>query len=169
MYIIENEIVALIQYTHEDDNDMYKCWQDIQTQKGYNYIFDISYEEFQSVDINQFKFWVIVVNKTTNEKIGSIRLGLDEKCPDLAIWIYPNYRNKGFGAKSFRLALEYLFNQLGYKEISAGCYCDNEYSLRMLKKIGFVRYPKEDIEEINVFTDKPTYQYVLKIDKKLMK
>ena len=40
MFIIENDLIGLAQYTHADDVDMFACWQDIDTQKGYNGIFD---------------------------------------------------------------------------------------------------------------------------------
>lgn len=165
MYIIEKEDMALMPYTHEDDYDMYLCWKDTQTQKGYNYIFDQPFEEFEATDIRCFKFWVTVIDKKLNEHIGVLRLGLDEECPDLAIWIYPQYRNRGYGVKSFKLALEYIFKNYHYQEISAGCYCDNVYSLKMLKKVGFVRFPDGDIKESNCFTGEETTQLSFKISK----
>ena len=48
MFVIENEHLGLRQYTHADDHDMYLCWQDIDTQKGYNGIFDQSFDSFKS-------------------------------------------------------------------------------------------------------------------------
>lgn len=165
MFIIENETIGLKQYTHEDDYDMYECWQDIDTQKGYNGVFSETFEEFSIFDINRFKFWVTVIDKKTNESIGTLRLGLDEVCPDLAIWIYPKYRNKRYGTAAFQLALTYIFNTYDYKEISAGCYQDNSYSLKMLKKLGFVRYPDGDEVEINCFTGEPTTQLEFRLKK----
>lgn len=165
MYIIESESIALTPYTHEDDSDMYLCWKDTQTQKGYNFIFNQTFEEFKETDINRFKFWVTVIDKNLKKRIGVIRLGLNEECPDLAIWIYPQYRNNGYGVKSFRIALEYVFKNYHYKEISAGCYCDNIYSLKMLNKVGFVRFPDGDIKEPNCFTDEETTQLSFKISK----
>lgn len=84
MYLIENDLIALRQYTHDDDYDMYLCWNDIDTQKGYNGIFDQSFEEFNKFDIDRFKFWVTAVDKATNESVGTLRLGTGE-VPDLAI------------------------------------------------------------------------------------
>ena len=46
-YLAENEGLALRQYTHDDDHDMYRCWQDMDTQKGYNGIFDQTFEAFR--------------------------------------------------------------------------------------------------------------------------
>ena len=165
MYIIENEKIGLKQYTYDDEYDMYMCWQDIDTQKGYNFILTESFDEFKDDDITKFKFWVVIVNKKTNEKVGVIRLGLDEKCPDLAIWMYPQYRNQGYGTNAFKLALSYIFNNYDYKEISAGCYEDNIYSIKMLENIGFIRHPEGDEKETNIFTNKETTQLEYRIKK----
>ena len=47
MFLIENETPGLRSYTHEDDYDWYRCWQDRDTQKGYNGVFEQSFEEFR--------------------------------------------------------------------------------------------------------------------------
>lgn len=163
MIMIEKNNIALIPYTHEDDFDMYHCWKDKQTQKGYNHLFNQEFAEFSKTDISRFKFWVTVVDKNLNKRIGVLRLGLDEECPDLAIWIYPQYRNKGYGTKSLRLALEYIFANFHYQEIAAGCYYDNTYSLKMLNRVGFERFPDGDEKEKNCFTDGETMQLSFKI------
>ena len=100
-FLIEDSRIGLAAYTHKDDKDMYACWQDIETQKGYNGVFNQTFDEFIQYDIERFKFWVTVTDKQTSEKVGVLRLGLDELCPDLAIWIYPPYRNMGYGTQSF--------------------------------------------------------------------
>jgi len=163
MFIAENETIGLRQYTHDDDYDMYLCWKDVDTQKGYNGLFNETFDKFRAFDIQRFKFWVTAVDKTTLESIGTLRLGLDEACPDLAIWIYPQYRHKGYGTASFKLALTYLFNHFPYEELSAGCYCDNLSSFKMLSNIGFRRYPEGDEAEISCFTGKPITQWELRL------
>ena len=50
-------------------------------------------------------------------------------------------------------------------EISAGCYQDNEYSLRMLKSLGFTRYPDGDEDEVDCFTGKMTVQLEFRLRK----
>ncbi len=156
MFIVENDLVGLIRYTHYDDVDMYRCWQDIETQKGYNGKFTQTFEEFKIFQVKQFKqgfkFWVTIVDKRSSQRVGVLRLGLDEICPDLAIWIYPRYRNKGYGTTSFSLALKYIFENYHYPEISAGVYENNVYSLKMLRKLGFDYYPDGDVLEKNAFT-----------------
>ena len=165
MFLIENDRIGLTQYTHDDDYDMFLCWQDRDTQKGYNGIFDQSFDDFRVHDIDRFKFWVTVVDKSSNTKVGTLRLGLDETCPDLAIWIYPQYRNRGYGKASFALALKYLFSNYPHNELSAGCFEDNHNSRRILEQLGFVRVPEKDETEENCFTGEPTVQQEYRLNR----
>lgn len=156
-YIAENNRIAFVHYTHEDDCDMFACWQDRDTQKGYNYAFDGSLVNLSSIDITAFPFWVVVVDKDNGAKIGVLRLSSGAE-QDLAIWIYPNYRGMGYGTEAFSLAVDYIFRNMNLRKIYAGCYCDNKASLRTLEKVGFVRYPAGDQQEENCFTGEPTTQ-----------
>lgn len=161
--LTENDHIALIPYSHDDDSCMAACWKDPSTQRGYNNILSEDCHEFFAFEIAQFPFWVTVLVKDTGCRVGSIRLGLDQECPDLAIWIWPQFQSMGYGTASFRLALQYLFAHFPYTELSAGCYMDNERSLRMLRRIGFTRCPSNDIVEPNCFTGQPTTQFGFKI------
>lgn len=156
-YIAENERIGFVQYTHDDDTDMLTCWQDRDTQKGYNYAFDGSLDDLSSIDVTAFPFWVVVVDQSSGAKIGVLRLSSGEE-QDLAIWIYPNYRGMGYGTEAFSLAVNYIFCNLNLREIYAGCYCDNKASLKMLERVGFIRYPAGDQQEDDCFTGKPTTQ-----------
>lgn len=165
MMFIEDEKISLVQYTHNDDKDMYECWLDNGTQKGYNFIFDISYDDFCTSDIDRYPFWVTIIDQHTEQRVGVIRLGFDVICPDLAIWIYPEHRSKGYGTRAFELALKYIFTHFEFKEISAGCYEDNICSMKMLEKIGFIRYPDGDEKEESVFTGEEICQLEYRIAK----
>ena len=164
-YIAENNRIAFVQYTHEDDGDMFACWQDRDTQKRYNYAFDGSLDNLSSIDITAFPFWVVAVDKDNGTKIGVLRLSSGEE-QDLAIWIYPHYRRMGYGTEAFSLAVDYIFRNMNLRKIYAGCYCDNKASLRMLEKVGFIRYPAGDQQEESCFTGEPTTQlsFVLTIN-----
>lgn len=156
-YIAENDRIGFVQYTHADDRDMLTCWQDRDTQKGYNYAFDGSLDDLSSIDITAFPFWVVAVDKPSGAKVGVLRLSCGEE-QDLAIWIYPNYRGIGYGTEAFSQAVDYFFRNMNLRKIYAGCYCDNRASLRMLDKVGFIRYPAGDQQEENCFTREPTTQ-----------
>ena len=165
-YIAETDELGLLQYTHDDDYDMHRCWQDIDTQKGYNGAYYQSLEEYSaSIDIDRFKFWVTVTDKASNCKVGSLRLGLDEKCPDLAIWIYPEHRNKGYGLKAFRLSLEFIFNTCNLDEIYAGCFADNKYSMAILTRLGFEHFPAGDVTEPHFITGEDATMFEFKLSR----
>lgn len=152
MFLIENSHIGLIPYTHNDDEDLLVCWFDMNTQRGYNCKYEQALEGFRRFEIERFPFWVTVADKKLERRVGSLRLGLDEICPDLAIWIYPQYRHRGYGMVSFALALKYIFEHYPYPEIAAGCFEDNLYSMRIIKKLGFIHYPDGDIVEPDCFT-----------------
>lgn len=156
-FLTQRGRIGLIPYTHEDDEDMLACWRDIDTQIGYNHIFQGSLEDLRAIDISSFPFWMVAVDRTSGARIGVLRLG-KEKMADLAIWIYPAYRGQGYGTEAFSLAVNHIFRYLGLRTIYAGCYCDNNASLRMLEKVGFGRFPNGDQQEVNCFTGKLTTQ-----------
>lgn len=35
MFLIEDSLIGLTPYTHNDDGDMFTCWFDMDTQRGY--------------------------------------------------------------------------------------------------------------------------------------
>lgn len=160
MYLCENENIGLMQYTHADDQDMYLCWLNEETQRGFNHKFQMSFTEFTQCDITRFPFWAVIVHKQTQQKIGTLRLGISSGDTDLAIWIYPQYRAQGFGTQAFQLALTYVFSNYKYNAIYAGCYQDNVKSRKMLERIGFSRLFAEDIVEENCFSGEKTVQQV---------
>ena len=167
MFLIEDAHIGLTPYTHNDDEDMFSCWLDMDTQKGYNCTQEQALKGFRHFEIERFPFWVTVVDKKLNARVGSLRLGLDETCPDLAIWIYPQYRRRGYGTGAFVLALKYIFDSDQYPEIAAGCFEDNLYSMRIIKKLGFVRYPEGDVVEKDCFTGQDRVMQEFRITKSM--
>lgn len=155
---IEDEELALIQYTHEDDMDMYTCWLDKATQKGFNYIIDETFEEFFKTDISEFHFFSSIYDKLTKQIVGVVRLAPKKYEPDLAIWMFKPYRNKGYGKKSFLLGLKYCFNILKLEKVFVGCYENNVASLKLINGLGFSRNEKDDVKEVDVFTKQDIIQ-----------
>ena len=163
--LIGNAEISLVNYSKHDDADMYNCWLDIDTQKGYNYVFLDSFDEFVNYDRGLFKFWATIIDVKTDKRVGVLRLGPQETAPDLAIWIYPQYRRQGFAYKAYKLALEYIFMTFSYDEISSGVYIDNVASIKLMEKIGFKRVPNLDSVENKIFTNEETIQRVYRIKK----
>ncbi|MBQ8556121.1 MAG: GNAT family N-acetyltransferase [Clostridia bacterium] len=149
-HYIEDDAIALIPYTEEDASDFCACWQDDATQRGYNFILPENGQVDIFGEISAFPFWAVAVDKCTGNRLGVLRLSPDEEHPDLAIWMYPAHRGKGWGGRAYRLALRYLFAH-GYDAIYAGCFPHNTPSLRILKKSGFIRWPEGDVKETSVF------------------
>ncbi len=166
MYLIKNDTIALVPYTPDDAPDFYRCWQDLDTQKGYNYKFDDSLSDFTKIEIERFKFWVTVRDIKTNEKVGVLRLSPDEIDPDLAVWIFPEYRNMGYGKNGMGLALEYIFENFSFEAITAGCFERNKYSKKILERIGYKRFPTADTIEVDCFTGEKIKMLMFKIEKK---
>lgn len=164
---IEDDILSLVQYTHEDDIDLYNCWLDIDTQKGYNVKSDNEpFDPSDTQDISNFPFWATIFDKVSGKFIGVVRLSPPpyDDC-DLAIWMYKPYRNMGYGTRAFRLGVIYCLDYLGLENVGAGCYENNTASQKMLQKIGFVRDEKNDSHETDAFTNEPIIQQAFIIKK----
>ncbi len=165
MYLIKNDTIALAPYTSDDAPDFYRCWQDLDTQKGYNYKFDDSLSEFSKIAIDRFIFWVTVRDIKTNEKVGVLRLSPDEIDPDLAVWIFPEYRNMGYGKNGMLLALEYIFENFSFGAITAGCFERNKYSQKILEQIGYKHEANSDTIERDCFTGENIKLFMYRITK----
>ena len=164
---IEDEVLSLVQYTHDDDMDWHHCWMDADTQRGYNVKFDHrTFDPSQRQDISRFPFWATIYDKKNRQFVGVVRLSPPpyDDC-DLAIWIYKPYRKMGYGTRAFRLGVLYCIENLGLEKVGAGCYADNLASRKMLEKIGFVRAEESDNHETNVFTGEPIVQQAYVITK----
>lgn len=148
--LIEDERLALRQYTRADSAAFMDCWRDETTQRGYNFILPEAAQGDIFGTIEDFPFWVVAVDKSTGDQVGVLRLSPEKEQPDLAIWVYPSHRGKGWGERMYRLALKYLFAN-GHETIYAGCFPFNKPSLRILEKNGFVRWPDGDTKETSAF------------------
>lgn len=146
--LTENDLIALVPYSEKDEPDFMACWQDEETQRGYNFVLPENAEGSIFGQIEDYPFWAVAVEKCTGDKLGVLRLSPDVK-PDLAIWVYPAQRGKGWGKRMYRLALEYLFSR-GYEKVYAGCFPYNTRSMRILEQNGFLRRPEGDTKETSI-------------------
>ena len=64
---------------------------------------------------------------------------------ELGIALSSIYHGKGYGTRAFKMAIAELFN-MGYKEVIAGCFIENEASRIMMEKCGMVK--TDIVEEI---------------------
>ena len=156
---IENDRIALAEYLDaEDDRACYDCWQDEETQAGYNYCMKDTFAEF-SASPKRSRLRAVIVRKTDGAVVGTVFVSPPHVPPDLAILIYRPYRGQGIGTAAFALAAEYCLDVMGLSEIYAGCYEGNIRSRRMLAACGFVPHPEGDCEEVHFLTGEPIVQY----------
>lgn len=40
-----------------------ECWNDVETQEGFNYIFNESFEEFCDFNIDEYRLWATIILK----------------------------------------------------------------------------------------------------------
>lgn len=146
IYILNDEL-ALAEYCNDFDAEAnYNCWQDHDTQKGYNFKMEMTLEAFKNRPIRS-RFQAVIIRKNDNVVIGIVTMSPENALPDLAIMIYKPYRKQGYGTKAFALALEYCFNAFNLDRIYAGCYETNAASLKMLTACGFVSHPEGNVVE----------------------
>ena len=162
---LSNEVISLVEFLDEDKRGSYDNWLDLETQKGFNFKFSKTFEEYYRKEQRQRWFAAIMLN-STKQIIGNIGLSPVTSPPDLAIWLYRDFRCNGYGTIAFRLGVEYCFNTLGLDFIYAGCYQNNDISMKMLTKCGFQRHISGDANEIHFLTNEPIIQYDFILHKK---
>jgi len=161
---IKNDIISLAECLPEDYEDLYNGWFDEEVQRGYNFKFEKTYDEYVKQNIEREEFHVtsncaIILNEN-NKLIGSVGVSMYPDEPDdLSIRIFKPYRNQGFGTMAFALGAKYCFYVLGLEKIYAGCYPDNIRSMKMIEKCGFVPHPEGNIEEKHYITGEPVTQF----------
>lgn len=69
-----------------------------------------------------------------NKKSGSIGLLIGEK----------EYWGKGYGTETYKLFINYVFNNLNLKIITSGAYKENIGAHHIKKKVGFKLYKEEE-------------------------
>ncbi len=136
-----------------DGIDFYNCWQEPETQKGYNFRRNEKLEEFNNGSIKT-RFIATIMRCSDSAGIGTIFVSPENSLPDLAIVIYAPYRQQGYGTIAFLLGTQYCFETLKLDQIYAGCYEDNLASKKMLEKCGFQPNPEGNQIEKHYLTGK---------------
>lgn len=86
-----------------------------------------------------FGIWMIE-EKKTERVVGRAGLQLREGCtePELGFAIAPAFRGRGYAEEACRAVLRYGFEELEFPVIRAAVHRDNEKSLRLCEKLGFL-------------------------------
>jgi len=161
---VKNDIISLAEHLPEDDIECYNNWLDEEVQRGYNFKYDKSFDEYLAENLDSKKSKLMsdcaVILNENNKLIGSIGVSMfpEGSPPDMSISIFKDYRNQGFGTMAFALGAKYCFEVLGLDKIYAGCYPDNIRSMKMIEKCGFVPHPEGNINEKHYITGEPVTQ-----------
>lgn len=84
---------------------------------------------------------IIEETGSARERIGIIDLfdySARNKRAATGIWIVQSRRNQGFAAEAITLLLDYCFGVLGLHQVYCTIDEDNEISLRLFQKLGFI-------------------------------
>jgi RimJ/RimL family protein N-acetyltransferase len=155
---VSDEVISLSEYIDAlDDSDCYNCWQDKETQVGYNHKFTKTFDEYTN-GFTHSRFTATIIKTHDKTPVGSIFLSPENTLPDLAIFIYKPYWGKGFGTRAFMLGVRYCFEVLKLTCIYAGCYPHNTASMKMIQKCGFEPHPKGNQIEKHILTGEEIIQ-----------
>lgn len=133
-------------------------WDDIDTQRGYNFIpnWNVLEEYIGIFKSKRYLLNCLIKDIESKNIVGHITLS-DKVKPDIAIWIFKDYRNQGIGRKGLIQALEILRHRKCITEVYAGIYKRNIKSISLFKSLGFVEIGNDDTE-IEIYTGQTTYQ-----------
>ena len=124
---LSDEVLCLCEYLPaQDGREIYDCWRDKDTQKGYNFVFDKTFESFPVERPVKSRFIAAIIRKEDDRAVGCLFVSPENTPPDLAIMIYKPFRGMGYGTRAFSLGAKYCFETMGLDKIYAGCYPDNE-------------------------------------------
>ena len=140
-------IVNLMDY--EIAKNLYRVPNPYRIQDALNFI-KSSYDDFKLH--KAITFAIDYKNKSILLLAGTIGIkDIDyvNKKANIGYWIGKQYQGKGIATECVRLVVNYAFDELKLKEISAYVFPDNNSSIRVLEKNGF-----EKTKEVNEYHPK---------------
>lgn len=101
-----------------------------------------SYDDFRLR--KAITFAIDYKNKSQSFQLLSGTIGIKDidyvnKKANIGYWIGKQYHDKGIATECIKLVVNYAFNELKLEEISAYVFPDNNPSIRVLEKNGFVK------------------------------
>ncbi len=86
--------------------------------------------------------FMAMIHKKTKTHIGNIRIGYINwlhRFADVSLIIgEKRFWKRGYGTEAIKLAVEYAFNTLDLRRLTAGIYANNIGSIKAFKKAGFL-------------------------------
>ena len=102
----------------------------------------------KGISTNTWVYWALSI-KGSDKLIGTVclwNLSKDESAADIGYELLPEYQGQGFMLEAVTAALNYAFDT-GFKTVYAILSSDNQNSLKLLKRSGFIC--KSTFQEFN--------------------
>ena len=96
---------------------------------------------------NDMRLDWICIEKGTGKKIGVFGLGFGTDSAEVNYLLAPDSQHKGYASEAIRCLLEYAAKKNAI-HIIAEIHKDNDPSIRLIRKLGFIRERKEGDFEI---------------------
>lgn len=121
---------------------------------------------FSAIDANESIAWAISL-KGNNEFIGTVnfhRTYREHHRAEMGYQLFSDYWRRGIMSEAVKAAIDYGFNTMKLHTIEAQVNPNNEASIALLKKCGFVQeaYFKENFYFNGKFLDTPVFSLINK-------
>lgn len=104
---------------------------------------------------------MFTIETLTEEVVGGINMSaVHHKSGTFSfgVRIYRNYRQKGYAEEAVRILLRYGFDELRLQKCNSGCVENNEGSIRLHTKLGFL---EEGVRRRTIYTNGQYYDELL--------
>lgn len=152
-HFIEGERIFLREVRREDVNDNYYKWMNDNEITRYteSRFYPYSMEQLESyvisLDGKREAVFLAIIEKENLLHIGNIKLGnIDwiHRRADIGVIIGDKDSwGKGYASEAINLLSNYAFNKLNLHKVWAGCYVNNQSSVKAFKNAGFLEEGKQ--------------------------
>ena len=151
-YFLKTERLAFRCWTLDDFPLARELWGDMEVTRFFGGPFSDEQvrqrleREIERMHAHQFQYWPIHL-RSTNEHVGCCGLRpykqLEDGVHELGFHLRPKYWGQGLAVEAARAAIEFAFETIGAKGLSAGHHPANLNSRKVLEKLGF-RYTHDE-------------------------
>jgi len=144
-YFLKSERLGFRCWSKDDLPLARELWGDIEVTRFFGGPFsdeEISERlerEITRMNTHQFQYWPIYL-LADNEHVGCCGLRpykLEDEIPELGFHLRPKYWGRGLAPEAARAVIDYAFETVGAKGLSAGHHPENMASKKVLEKLGF--------------------------------
>jgi RimJ/RimL family protein N-acetyltransferase len=137
--VVEREDIDFLAEHLNDINCIGEYWSDFEQRSKSDWV--KWFDSIQPSENARFEARVFIIEKKDGTRIGSIHHFLDRphRLMELACWLVPSERKKGYATEATQLMVDYLFLSRELARIQAIVDVRHIASQRVLEKAGFQR------------------------------